>query len=94
MTLKPSLEDVEAIIAAKKGNTIPVYAQIHADLLTPVGAYLRIAEESDYSFLFESVAGGEKIGRYSFLGAGELAFFSLFVVRTGKYLLSADGPMF
>ncbi|CAG8536743.1 463_t:CDS:2 [Paraglomus brasilianum] len=88
LTLKPSLEEVEAIVAAKKGNTIPVYAQVHADLLTPVGAYLRIAEESDYSFLFESVAGGEKIGRYSFLGADPYK-----VLKTGDNEIVKGDPL-
>ena len=39
-----------------------------ADLLTPVSAFLKIAEHSDYAFLFESVEGGEQVARYSFLG--------------------------
>ena len=39
-----------------------------ADLLTPVSAFLKIAEHSDYAFLLESVEGGEHVGRYSFLG--------------------------
>ncbi|CAG8630086.1 12400_t:CDS:2, partial [Ambispora leptoticha] len=69
LRLKPSLQEIQDIVAAKKGNTIPVYAQIPADLLTPVSAYLRISQNSEYSFLLESVAGGERIGRYSFLGA-------------------------
>jgi anthranilate synthase component 1 len=39
-----------------------------ADLLTPVSAFLKIAEHADYAFLLESVEGGEHVGRYSFLG--------------------------
>ena len=39
-----------------------------ADLLTPVSAFLKVAEHSDYAFLLESVEGGEHVGRYSFLG--------------------------
>ncbi|RIB15086.1 anthranilate synthase component I [Gigaspora rosea] len=66
---KPSLQEVKDLVTEKKGNTIPIYCTIPADLLTPVGAYLRIAEQSKFSFLFESVTGGERIGRYSFLGA-------------------------
>ena len=42
--------------------------EIIADLLTPVSAFLKIAEHSDYAFLFESVEGGEHVARYSFLG--------------------------
>jgi len=54
---------------AKQGNLIPVYDVFSADLLTPVSAYLRIAQASRYSFLLESVEGGEKIARYTFAGA-------------------------
>ena len=45
---------------AKQGNLIPVYDVFSADLLTPVSAYLRIAQGARYSFLLESVEGGEK----------------------------------
>ncbi|MEK7542318.1 MAG: anthranilate synthase component I [Patescibacteria group bacterium] len=48
-------------------NLVPVYREINADLETPVTAYLKIARPP-YSFLFESVEGGERIARYSFLG--------------------------
>jgi anthranilate synthase component I len=54
---------------AKQGNLVPVYDVITADLLTPVSAYLRIAQGARYSFLLESVEGGEKIARYTFAGA-------------------------
>ena len=47
---------------------MPVCKEIVADLLTPVSAFLKIAEHSDYAFLLESVEGGEHVGRYSFLG--------------------------
>jgi anthranilate synthase component 1 len=53
---------------AKRGTFVPVYKEIVADLLTPVSAFLKIAEHSDYAFLLESVEGGEHVGRYSFLG--------------------------
>src|ERR671914_919480 len=52
----------------KRGTFVPVYKEIVADLLTPVSAFLKIAEHSDYAFLLESVEGGEHVGRYSFLG--------------------------
>jgi anthranilate synthase component I len=44
------------------------YTTVLADLLTPVSAFLRIARDASHAFLLESVEGGEKIGRYSFLG--------------------------
>ncbi|KAL0090487.1 anthranilate synthase component I [Phycomyces blakesleeanus] len=68
-TLKPTLEEVQAIIASGQGNTIPIYAELEADFLTPVSAYLKVADKCEYSFLLESVEGGENIGRYSFIGA-------------------------
>ena len=54
---------------ARQGNLVPVYETYTADLLTPVGAYLRLAHEAKYSFLLESVEGGENIARYTFVGA-------------------------
>jgi anthranilate synthase component 1 len=53
----------------KQGNIVPVHKVLTADLETPVSAYLKLAAESRHSFLLESVEGGEKIGRYTFLGA-------------------------
>jgi len=48
---------------------VPVARTLSADLLTPVGAFPSIAARQKYAFLLESVEGGEKIGRYTFLGA-------------------------
>src|SRR3954447_8541518 len=53
---------------ARRGTLVPVCKEIVADLLTPVSAFLKIAEHADYAFLLESVEGGEHVGRYSFLG--------------------------
>src|SRR6187455_1971167 len=53
---------------ATRSTFVPVVRELVADLLTPVSAFLRIAEHSDYAFLLESVEGGEHVGRYSFLG--------------------------
>ena len=58
----------EFVELAKRGTFVPVWREIMADLLTPVSAFLKIAEHSDYAFLLESVEGGEHVGRYSFLG--------------------------
>src|SRR6267142_4052929 len=54
---------------AGQGNVVPVVRTVMADLQTPVGAFMRIAGDSPYAFLLESVEGGERIARYSFLGA-------------------------
>jgi len=53
---------------ARRGTFVPVVKEIVADLLTPVSAFLKVAEHADYAFLLESVEGGEHVGRYSFLG--------------------------
>src|SRR3989449_5746637 len=53
---------------ARRGTFVPVCKEIVADLLTPVSAFLKIAEHADYAFLLGSVEGGEHVGRYSFLG--------------------------
>jgi anthranilate synthase component 1 len=62
---KPTLEAAKKL--KSKGNLLPVYREINADLETPVSAYLKIAR-GKYSFLLESVEGGERLARYSFLG--------------------------
>jgi anthranilate synthase component I len=58
----------EFVELSRRGTFVPVVKEIIADLLTPVSAFLKIAEHSDYAFLFESVEGGERVARYSFLG--------------------------
>lgn len=69
---KPSKS--EFIELAKKGNLIPVYKMIDVGTETPVSAFKKITtttgrEGDDYSFLLESIEGGENIARYSFLGS-------------------------
>ncbi|HVG86628.1 MAG TPA: anthranilate synthase component I [Vicinamibacterales bacterium] len=58
----------EFVELAQRGTFVPVVKELVADLLTPVSAFLKVAEHSDYAFLLESVEGGEHVGRYSFLG--------------------------
>jgi anthranilate synthase component I len=79
MKLCPNKEELKTLIKENLGNLIPVYTVLKADLLTPVSAYLKISEGKKYSFLFESVEGGSRIGRYSFLGAGDVE-----VMETGQ----------
>jgi anthranilate synthase component 1 len=50
-------------------NRIPVVAEVRADLYTPLAVYLKLAN-GPYSYLLESVVGGERFGRYSFIGLG------------------------
>src|SRR5579885_3182937 len=71
--IQPSFTEFERL--ARRGNLIPVYDTFSADLLTPVSAYLRVAQGARYSFLLESVEGGEKIARYTFVGANPEEIF-------------------
>ena len=64
--MQPSLEEVKKLQA--QGNVIPVYKSVIADFLTPVSAFLKLEKDRSYAFLLESVEGGERIARYSFLG--------------------------
>lgn len=66
MTHCPDLKAFTQLAAGH--DLVPVYRQLVSDTLTPVSAYARLPNRRD-SFLFESVVGGERIGRYSFLGA-------------------------
>ena len=63
--LKPTLKEFKE--KSKQGNLIPVYKEVLADLDTPVSAYMKMCG-GEYSFLLESVEGGEKWARYCFLG--------------------------
>src|SRR5204863_4372636 len=64
--MPPTYEEFLAL--AGRGTIVPVVKAVTADLLTPVSAYLRIERQSERAFLLESIEGGEKIARYSFLG--------------------------
>lgn len=54
---------------AAKGNVVPIVRGVLADLHTPVGAFLRVCGAAKQAFLFESIEGGERLARYSFLAA-------------------------
>src|SRR3990172_2933793 len=62
---------------AKHGNLVPVWTSVPADLLTPVSAYLKLTQtqdrskrpDNDFSFLLESVEGGENVARYTYMGS-------------------------
>jgi anthranilate synthase component 1 len=55
-------------LASQGYNRIPLIAEAFADLETPLSLYLKLASGSPHSFLLESVVGGERFGRYSFIG--------------------------
>ena len=64
--IRPDFKEFSRL--ARGATLVPVVKSISADLLTPVSAFLAIAEHEPDAFLLESVEGGEKIGRYTFLG--------------------------
>src|SRR3954468_7019591 len=65
--IRPSFKEFQSL--AKSATLVPVAKSVSADLLTPVSAFLSFAADEPYAFLLESVEGGEKVGRYTFLGA-------------------------
>src|SRR5262245_17819418 len=75
---------------ARRGTFVPVCKEIVADLLTPVSAFLKIAEDADYAFLLESVEGGEHVGRYSFLGKDP---FLILRSRDGRTTVDRAGAL-
>jgi anthranilate synthase component 1 len=78
--LRPTLEEVQELAKAGEGNVVPIYREVTADLETPVSAFLKV-KRGQYSFLLESVEGGERLARYSFIGTEPYR-----ILRTG------DGP--
>ena len=71
MTFAPELS--RFVELSRQGNLIPVWREILADMETPVSAFRKI-DQGSASFLLESIEGGEKWARYSFLGSGERIF--------------------
>jgi anthranilate synthase component 1 len=71
---------------ARRGNLIPLYREIIADMETPVSAFQKI-DTGDHSFLFESVEKGGKFARYSFLGASPELIF----IARGKNITLREG---
>jgi len=67
MRYRPTFEEFASL--AQGVTLVPVYRQLTGDTLTPVTAFCKI-QEGEWAFLFESVVGGERLGRYSFLGSG------------------------
>ncbi|HYT91387.1 MAG TPA: anthranilate synthase component I [Gemmataceae bacterium] len=84
---RPSL--AEFLELARHHSLVPVYRQLIGDTLTPVSAFCKI-QEGDWAFLFESVIGGERLGRYSFLGSGPFLRFQAFDHRV--LILEAAAP--
>jgi anthranilate synthase component I len=62
-----TFEDFER--EAARGNVVPVTHSVLADLQTPLGAFIRVAQDAPHAFLLESIEGGERLARHSFIGA-------------------------
>src|SRR6058998_2426151 len=75
MRYRPSLDEFMEL--ARTASLVPVYRQLIGDTLTPVSAFCKI-QEGDWAFLFESVVGGERLGRYSFVGSGPFLRFQAY----------------
>lgn len=71
--IQPDFKTVKKL--ARGCGLVPIAKELLADTETPVSAYLKIRARSEYAFLFESVVGGEQIGRYSFLGVDPFLIF-------------------
>ncbi len=69
---------------AREGNVVPLFEQLLVDTETPVSVYLKVRDTSPYSFLLESVEGGERIGRYSFIGYNP---FMTFTIREHSFFI-------
>jgi anthranilate synthase component 1 len=72
--LTPDLKAFRAV--ARPGYAIPIRAEVAADTETPVSAFLKLSRGESHAFLFESVEGGERVGRWSFLGVGPRRVFT------------------
>jgi anthranilate synthase component 1 len=73
---------------ARRGTFVPVCKEVVADMLTPVSAFLKIADRASHAFLLESVEGAEHVGRYSFLGKDP---FLVLRSRGGKTIVERSG---
>ena len=74
---------------AEKGNLIPLYREVLADMETPVSALMKLRSKP-HIFLLESVEGGEKWGRYTFLGYGSQVVFT---VKRDDVLIQKNGEV-
>lgn len=76
MAYNPTSKEFKQL--SKEYNLIPIYKEIRADLDTPLSIYLKLAKNS-YSFLLESITGGENLARYSIIGINPRK-----IIKTGK----------
>ena len=92
----PSAREFKSL--SKSHTLVPIYRTVVADLETPVSAFLRIAAEAPEAFLLESVEGGERVGRYTFIGIEPykkmVSRGTSIVVEEGKKQRSFEGDIF
>ena len=92
----PSLRDFQRL--ARAHSLVPVTRVVAADLETPVSAFLKVAAEEPEAFLLESVEGGERVGRYTFIGIRPYKKMTAkdgrIVVVEGKRRREYDGDIF
>ncbi|MBJ7898990.1 MAG: anthranilate synthase component I [Cyanobacteria bacterium RI_101] len=88
----PDFEQFKSL--AQRGNFVPVYQEWAADLETPVSAWYKVCGAQPYSFLLESVEGGENLGRYSFLGCDPVWILEARGAETRQRFRSGDENVF
>lgn len=84
--IKPSREEIYTYF--ERGDLVPVYRTLLADLETPVSVYMKLTQAGQPAFLLESVEGGEQVGRYSFIGVNPKGILS---VKDNIVTLARDG---
>ncbi len=84
--IKPSREEMHTLFL--KGDHVPVYRRLLADLETPVSVYMKLKQAGKPAFLLESVEGGEQVGRYSFIGVNPKG---VLVVKDDQVHFERDG---
>src|SRR4051812_20119962 len=94
--LRPQLKEFQDL--ARGATLVPVVKTVMADLLTPVSAFLSISAGEQEAFLLESVEGGERIGRYTFLGVHPYMVLEArgeqITVRRGRNVERSQGKIF
>jgi anthranilate synthase component 1 len=82
----PSKEEFARL--AVDHDVVPVAREVYADLATPISAFMALSGEAEHAFLLESVIGGERLGRYSFLGVGD---GEVITARRGEVVVENGG---
>ena len=94
--LRPQFKEFQDL--ARGATLVPVVKTVMADLLTPVSAFLSISAGEQEAFLLESVEGGERIGRYTFLGVHPYMILETrgeeITMRRGRIVERTTGKLF